>query len=57
MFVVDTVKAVLSPLGAYVILDTPEVALFTKSNDKDIYDSFSVLLPHILWIQHTNFTS
>ena len=27
--------------------------LFTKSNDKDIFGSFSALIPHILRTQHT----
>ena len=27
--------------------------LFTKSDDENTYDSFSVLLPHILQIRHT----
>ena len=31
--------------------------LFTKSNDKDIFDSCSVLLPHILRIKRTIFSS
>ena len=30
-----------------------EGSLFTKSDEKDIYDIFLVLLPHTLWIQHT----
>ncbi len=48
------VKALLTPRGAYLISDTPEGGfkerglleggLLTKSNDKDIYDSFLVLL-------------
>ena len=52
-------KSSIQPPGAYLISDTPEGGLireggsFTKSYDKDIYDSFSVLLPHILCIQHT----
>ena len=36
-------------MGAYYTGD----ALFTKSNDMDIYDIFSVLLPHVLWTQRT----
>ena len=53
------VKALLSPLGAYLILDTPrgglirEGGLFKQLDEKDIYDSFISLLPHILQIQHT----
>ena len=31
-----------------------EGGLFTKSSDKDIFGSFSVLLSHVLWNQHTN---
>ena len=63
-----TVKALLSPRGAYLILDLPEGGglireggllerggLFTKSSEKDIFGSFSVLLFHILRIQHTIF--
>ena len=30
-----------------------EEGLFKKSNEEDIKDSFSNLLPHILWIQQT----
>ena len=57
---VNTVKALLSPLlGAYLISDLREGGflerghiregvLFTKSSDKDILGSFSVLLSHIL---------
>ena len=60
-----TVKALLSPRGAYLISDLPEGGLnreggllergglFTKSSEKDIFGSFSVLLFHILRIQHT----
>ena len=47
-----TVKAPLNPEGAYLILDLPgggtlkrEGGLFTKSSDKDIFDSFSVFYP------------
>ena len=29
------------------------MGLITKPDDKDKYDTFSVRLPHILWIQHT----
>ena len=52
------VKAFLSSLGAYLIFDTPEGGLLErgviqKLDDKDAYDSFISLLPHILWIQHT----
>ena len=56
-------KARLSPPGAYLISDLPELnrdggllerwGLFTKSSDKDIFGSFSVLLSHILLNQHT----
>ena len=64
---INTVKALLSPRGAYLILDLPEGGLnrkggllergglFTKSSEKDIFGSFSVLLFHILQIQHTIF--
>ena len=44
---------------AHLISDLPEGGLnregglFTKSSDKDIFGSFSVLLPHILRNQHT----
>ena len=60
-----TVKALLSPRGAYLILDLPEGGLnreggllergglFTKSSDKDIFGSFSVLLSHSLRNQGT----
>ena len=56
-----TLKALLSPRGAYLILDLPEGGLnregglFTKSSEKDIFGSFSVPLFHILRIQHTIF--
>ena len=56
-------KSSIKPPGAYLITDLPwglkerglirEGGLFTKSNDKDIFDSFSVLLSHILRNQHT----
>ena len=54
--VLSTVKALLRPRGAYLILDLAEGGLmerglFTKSND--IFGSFSVLLSHILWNQQT----
>ena len=60
----SAVKALLSPRGAYLILDAPEGGLidrgliregglFTKSSDKDIFGSFSVLIPHVLRTQHT----
>ena len=50
--------------GAYLNLETLERGLirkglnrkgglFTKSNEREIYDRFSVLIPHILHIQHT----
>ena len=60
-----TVKALLSPRGAYLISDLPEGGLnreggllergglFTKSSDKDIFGSFSVLLSHSLRNQGT----
>ena len=60
-----TVKVLLSPRGgAYLISDLlaggliergliREGGLFTKSSGKDIFGGFSVLLPHILRIQHT----
>ena len=48
-----TVKAILSPRGAYLILDTPEGGLFTMLDKKFIYDSFISLLPNILQIQYT----
>ena len=63
----NTVKALLSPRGAYLILDLPEGGLnrdggllerrglFTKSSEKDIFGSFSVPLFHILRIQYTIF--
>ena len=62
-----TVKALLSPRGAYLISDRPEGGglierglireggLFTKFSHKDIFGSFSVLSSHILHIQHTIF--
>ena len=30
-----------------------EERLLTISNDKDMYDSFGIILPYILQIQHT----
>ena len=57
----------LGPWGAYLISDLPERGLnreggflerggvFTKSNDKDIFGRFSVLLSHILQNQQTIF--
>ena len=63
----STVKALLSPRGAYLILNLPEEGLnreggllergglFTKSSEKDIFGSFSVPLFPILRIQHTIF--
>ena len=50
-FAVLTVKAPSCPLRVYLISETPErggglireVGLFTKSNDKEIDDSFQVL--------------
>ena len=50
-----TIKAQLSPRGAYLILDTPEGAfreggLFKKLDEEDIYNSLISLLPHILRI-------
>ena len=56
---VNTVKALSSPRGTYLMLDTPqgglirEEGLFKKLDEKDIYDSLISLLPHILEIQHT----
>ena len=62
---ITTVKALLSPRGAYLISDLPEGGLnreggllergglFTKSSDKDIFGSFSVLLSHSLRNQGT----
>ena len=61
----STVKALLSPQGAYLISDLPEGGLnreggllergglFTKLSDKDIFGSFSVLLSHSLRNQGT----
>ena len=61
----STVKDLLSPRGAYLISDLPEGGLnreggllergglFTKSKDKDIFDSFLVLSTQILRNQHT----
>ena len=55
----DTVKVLLSPLGGLFNFGPSrgglirEGGLFTKSGDKDIFGSFSVLLSHILWNQHT----
>ena len=52
----STVKALLSPRGAYLILDTPEErliregGLFKKLDDEDIYDGFISLLPRTLRI-------
>ena len=57
-------KAPLSLRGAYLISDLPEGGLiergliregglFTKSSDKDIFGSYSVLSSHILRNQHT----
>ena len=57
-------KGSIKPPGAYIISDTPEGGLiergliregglFTKSNDMDTNDGFSVHLLHILRIQHT----
>ena len=51
---ITTVKALLNPRGADLISDLPEggvigrglireAGLFTKSSDKDIFGSFSVL--------------
>ena len=34
------------------LLERGEGGLFTKSNDYSIYERFSILLPHILRIQH-----
>ena len=61
-----TVKALLSPRGAYLISDLPEGGglnreggllerggLFTKSSDEDIFGSFSVVLSHSLRNQGT----
>ena len=47
------VKNSMRPPGAYFILETAERSFFTKSNRKDVYKSSSVLLPHILQVQHT----
>ena len=59
-FIMNTVTALLSPQGAYFISNTlyrggglkrkkvyDREDLLTKSNDKDTYDSVSVLLLHI----------
>ena len=60
-----TVKALLGPGGgAYFFSDLPEGGfkerrlireggLSTKSSEKDIFGSFSLLLSHILRIRHT----
>ena len=54
-----TVKAILNPRGACLILDIPEGwligegGLYKKLDEKDLYDSFISLLPHILLIQYT----
>ena len=59
-----TVKALLTSREAYLISDTQEGGLiergligegriFTHSTDMDTNDGLSVLLLHILWIQHT----
>ena len=65
LYYIYTVKALLSPRGAYLISDLPEGGLnreggllergglFTKSSDKDIFGSFSVLLSHSLRNQGT----
>ena len=68
VFVANYRKSSIKPPGAYLILDLPEGGglnreggllerggLFTKSSEKDIFGSFSVLLFHILRIQHTIF--
>ena len=57
-------KSSIKPPSAYLISDHPEGGLiergritegglFTKSSDKDIFGSFSVLLSRILRNQHT----
>ena len=58
-------SSIKPPPGAYLIWVLPEVGLtekglireegglFTKSSDKDTFDSFSLLLSHILQSQHT----
>ena len=47
-------KSSIKPPVAYLISDLPGGwGLFTKSSDKDIFGSFSVLLPHILRNQDT----
>ena len=58
---VEYCKSSVKSLGAYLISELPEGVLnreggggfFTKSSDKDIFGSFSVLLSHILRNQHT----
>ena len=45
-------KSSIKPPGASLILDLQEGGLFTKSSDKVIFGSFSVILPHILQNQH-----
>ena len=57
-------KSSIKPPWAYSILGTPEGGLlrgrhiregglFKKLDEKDIYDSFISLLPHVMRIQHT----
>ena len=52
-------SSIKSPGGAYLISNLPEGGLlergglFTKSKDKDIFDSFLVLSTQILRNQHT----
>ena len=52
-------KSSMYPSWAYFVSELPEEGLkrggglFTKLSDKDIFDSFSVLLSHILQNQHT----
>ena len=57
-------KTCIKPSGAYLISGTPEEdykrrgliregCLFAKSSGKDIYGCYSILLCHILKIQHT----
>ena len=44
-------KSSIKPPGTYLISDTPEAGIFKKLDKEDIYDSFIILLPHILQIQ------
>ena len=59
LYYIYTVKALLSPRGAYLISDLPEGGLnreggllergglFTKSSDKDIFGSKDILRRHL----------